>query len=325
MAEIKYQIFISSTYADLVEERQIISRSILDMGHIPAGMEMFPASDTEQLDYIKKVIVECDYYVLILGARYGSLDPEGVSFTEQEYEYAVQTDKTVLAFVHKNMDEISFGKTDQNDDKYQKLVSFKGRVCNGRLVKFWTSANELGAQAILALTKVFSANPQIGWVRANNVPENSTIENLLKLRNEIDDLNKEILRYKKDNTSEFDDAAGLDSSLKLNYTATSYDGRVFEKVYNITYRELLRITAPVLMSQATFETAVQSAISGLQERFKAQVAAYHGRNNSEFRDSLLHLVAIGMLKMFVSDNAKTYFQLTELGQRIWLEMSYKKI
>jgi hypothetical protein len=105
----KYQIFVSSTFSDLVEERQAVSRAILDMGHIPAGMEMFPAADIEQLTYIKKVIDECDYYVLIIGARYGSLDEDGVSYTQREFQYAVETDKTVLAFLHKDMDSVPLG------------------------------------------------------------------------------------------------------------------------------------------------------------------------------------------------------------------------
>jgi hypothetical protein len=105
----KYQIFVSSTFSDLVEERQAVSRAILDMGHIPAGMEMFPAADIEQLTYIWKVIDECDYYVLIIGARYGSLDEDGVSYTQREFQYAVETDKTVLAFLHKDMDSVPLG------------------------------------------------------------------------------------------------------------------------------------------------------------------------------------------------------------------------
>jgi hypothetical protein len=68
----KYQVFISSTYTDLVQERQIILRSILDLGHIPSGMELFSAADEEQVAYIKKIIDECDYYVLVIGGRYGS-------------------------------------------------------------------------------------------------------------------------------------------------------------------------------------------------------------------------------------------------------------
>jgi Domain of unknown function (DUF4062) len=50
----KYQVFISSTFSDLIEERQDTIRSVLDLGHIPSGMEVFPAADVEQFEYIKK-------------------------------------------------------------------------------------------------------------------------------------------------------------------------------------------------------------------------------------------------------------------------------
>lgn len=52
-------------------------------------MELFPAIDEDQFEFIKKVIDDCDYYLLIIGGRYGSLSDEGVSYTELEYQYAV--------------------------------------------------------------------------------------------------------------------------------------------------------------------------------------------------------------------------------------------
>ena len=48
MAEKKYQVFISSTYADLKEERRKILDILLMADCIPAGMEAFVASDVEQ-------------------------------------------------------------------------------------------------------------------------------------------------------------------------------------------------------------------------------------------------------------------------------------
>ena len=41
----KIQVFISSTYTDLIEERQAAVEAILDAGHIPAGMELFKAGN----------------------------------------------------------------------------------------------------------------------------------------------------------------------------------------------------------------------------------------------------------------------------------------
>jgi len=34
----KIQVFISSTYTDLIEERQAVVQAVLQAGHIPAGM-----------------------------------------------------------------------------------------------------------------------------------------------------------------------------------------------------------------------------------------------------------------------------------------------
>lgn len=65
MGSIKYQVFISSTYSDLLEERRKILDILLMADCIPAGMENFVATDDEQFSVIKKVIDLCDYYILI--------------------------------------------------------------------------------------------------------------------------------------------------------------------------------------------------------------------------------------------------------------------
>lgn len=86
----KLQIFVSSTYKDLMEERQAAVEAILDAGHIPAGMELFKAGNESQLKTIYKWIDESDVYMLILGGRYGSVAAEaGKSYTQLEYEYAL--------------------------------------------------------------------------------------------------------------------------------------------------------------------------------------------------------------------------------------------
>jgi hypothetical protein len=96
----KLQIFISSTYTDLIEERQAAVSAILKAGHIPAGMELFTAGDESQMETIKRWIKGSDVFMLILGGRYGSIEPTtGLSYTELEYDYAVKTDKPYFAVV----------------------------------------------------------------------------------------------------------------------------------------------------------------------------------------------------------------------------------
>jgi len=77
----RYQVFVSSTYADLKNERSRVIQTLLELDCIPAGMELFPAADEEQWQFIRRVIDDCDYYIVIIGGRYGSLTPEGISYT----------------------------------------------------------------------------------------------------------------------------------------------------------------------------------------------------------------------------------------------------
>ena len=70
--EKRYQIFISSTFTDLKDERQAVLRAVLELDQMPAGMELFPAADASAWQLIKDVIDSSDYYILVMGGRYGS-------------------------------------------------------------------------------------------------------------------------------------------------------------------------------------------------------------------------------------------------------------
>jgi len=66
-------------------------------------MELFTAGDESQWNVIKQWIDESDVYMLILGGRYGSIDKNaGISYTEMEYQYAMETQKPLFALVLKS-------------------------------------------------------------------------------------------------------------------------------------------------------------------------------------------------------------------------------
>lgn len=50
----RYQVFVSSTFTDLKDERSAVIQTLMKMDCIPAGMELFPAMDEEQFEFIKK-------------------------------------------------------------------------------------------------------------------------------------------------------------------------------------------------------------------------------------------------------------------------------
>jgi hypothetical protein len=125
------------------------------MGHIPAGMELFSAADEEQFSYIKRIIDECDYYVLVVGGRYGSVDDDGVSYTEKEDEYAYSKKIPVLAFLHQDIKQIPYGNVDPAAEKMEKLALFQKKVSERRMVDYWIDKDSLQSKVILSLTKAF--------------------------------------------------------------------------------------------------------------------------------------------------------------------------
>ncbi|WP_208989755.1 MULTISPECIES: DUF4062 domain-containing protein [Vibrio] len=140
----KYQVFVSSTYVDLVPERQEIMNTLLELDCIPAGMELFPAADEDQWSLIKGVIDECDYYIVVIGGRYGSLGPEGLSNTEMEYRYAIETEKPVIAFLHKEPDSIPAKFVEQTEEGKKKLKDFR-ELSQQKVCKYWSTPSELGS------------------------------------------------------------------------------------------------------------------------------------------------------------------------------------
>lgn len=141
--EKRYQVFVSSTFADLQDERKKVIQTLLKLDCIPTGMELFPATDEDQFEFIKRIIDDCDYYLLIIGGRYGSVTSEGISYTELEYEYALERGLKVIALLHEKPEQIPNGKSEQNPELRIRLESFRDKVANGRLVKFWQTAEAL--------------------------------------------------------------------------------------------------------------------------------------------------------------------------------------
>ena len=85
MDEVRYQVFVSSTFKDLKEERERVLRAILEQRAFPTGMELFPSADEERFEFIKREIDSSDYYILIVAGRYGSVAEDGISFTEKRH------------------------------------------------------------------------------------------------------------------------------------------------------------------------------------------------------------------------------------------------
>ena len=171
----KYQVFISSTYEDLKEERAAVTQCLLDNNCIPVGMEQFPACNMSQMEYIEKMLDDCDYYILIIGGRYGSLDDDGVGYTEKEYNYAQQKGIPVMAFVNLHPEKLPNEKCEHAN--IEKFKAFRDRVRNAKkLVKGYSDIGDLKANVVTAVNAAIREYPGIGWVRATDLLQEENLE-----------------------------------------------------------------------------------------------------------------------------------------------------
>lgn len=166
-AKVKYQVFISSTYNDLVKERDQVIKAVLELGHIPVGMEMFSAADDDQWSVIARQIEEADYFIVILAQRYGSTALDGLGYTEKEYDYAVSSKVPVLGFILEEKATWPSNLAEKDRNLQKRLANFKSKV-KKRLVRYWTDQNDLYAKVCTALVKAIDQNPRPGWIRSGD-------------------------------------------------------------------------------------------------------------------------------------------------------------
>ena len=261
----RYQVFVSSTFADLEEERRMVIQTLMEMDCIPSGMELFPAVDEEQFEFIKRVIDDSDYYLLIVGGKYGSMTLEGVSFTEKEYDYALSKDLKILAFLHGEPDQLTVEKSETDPESQKRLKAFRERVASGRLVRFWRSAEELAGAVALSLQKTIKIYPAVGWVRADQIPTHEVLERFTQLEQE-----NQLLRTRLGETTrilgiDLDELAHGSDKLPLAYTYELYDKGKSTKVtisdsFETTWDSLFSFIAPYLIDKAS-DSQFQRAIS----------------------------------------------------------------
>lgn len=195
--EKRYQIFISSTFADLEEERKEVMQAIIGLNCFPAGMEMFPASNKEQFQYIQSVIDESDYYIIIVAGKYGSIAEDGISYTEKEFDYARGKGIPILAFVKKDIETLPADKVERDKSSIKKLEKFRNKVLDGRLVKFWNNGDELKYELHSSLSHEMKINPRVGWIRGNTAVDmelHTTIDRLRQENQHLKESNMELLK-----------------------------------------------------------------------------------------------------------------------------------
>lgn len=285
--EKKYQVFISSTYEDLKEERKNVIETLLMIDCIPAGMEAFCAADEEQFEYIKKVIDLCDYYVLIIGKRYGSISPiTGKSYTEMEYDYAKSKNIPIFVFPVNNTVKMP------EDEHVSELKAFREKAYGKTMGATWRNADELGKKVAISLEKAIKKNDRPGWIRLD---EGESLDSTSSVREE----------------KEMTDLPFKDEKIVVPYRDSVLSDWFSDGSKETTWGELFEIIAPMLAERVTSsQVANKILMSVTQENISECVLL----KNFEHR-FLNRLVSAGYVRKELM-RSKTYYTLTDSGLKL---------
>lgn len=322
--DIKYQVFVSSTYSDLIEERQEVMQALLELDCIPVGMELFPAADDDQWTLIKGLIKDCDYYILIVGGRYGSIGPSGKSYTQMEYEFAILEGIPVISFINGDPGKIAADKTEASEAGKEKLKEFI-ELAKTKMCRFWNSPADLGSQVSRSLVKLIKAKPRIGWIKANVATSDEANREIGVLRKENQELKE---RLEKARISAPVGAEALqqgDDKFIINYR-WYYAGDHIDKK-ELTWNEIFFILAPVMVDEATEEDLHNE----LEEYLRDIIDKKHQKRpssitvaNADFQTIKIQLIALGLI--FKSDkkrsikDAGVYWSLTPYGETVMMQL-----
>ncbi len=206
----KYQVFISSTQKDLVDERIDIMQALLESKCIPAGMELFATANRKSWEIIEQDINESDFYLLVIAGMYGSLtkDQYGnrISYTEKEYNYAISTKKPMMVFMYKDINNLPAGKVENSQAGRNRLEKFKSRIIESQIqVTFWNNTGELISKMKSSIQELIKITPSAGWIKGTDLnSEGITDDFLSKILNVHDWRLERIFKTRAEKNTESD-------------------------------------------------------------------------------------------------------------------------
>lgn len=314
----RYQVFVSSTFVDLKEERSKVMQTLLEMNCIPAGMELFPALDDEQFSFIKSVIDDCDYYLIIIGGRYGSIASDGLSFTEKEYDYALGKGLKVVALVHGEPAELPKKFTESDPQAEASLQRFREKVKTGRLVRFWKDANELPGLVALGMQATIRYFPARGWIRGDRVASEDLLAENNQLRKRVDELTAAAGPVRHDPIPGLD-LAGLDETFCVEAVVYTMDtAQTIQQV--LTWREIFASIAPFLGGSLSRSDASTTLAQYCRKRLG--VRGEPVLDEQCFATIAVQLRELGLVAItpIVRGQSAEMWALTPAGERLMVEL-----
>lgn len=315
--EKRYQVFISSTFNDLQEERKIVLNTLLMADCIPAGMESFVATDDEQFNVIKKVIDLCDYYILIIGGKYGSInDTTKKSYTEMEYDYALSKDIPVLVFALDDSVELPDNKIESDVIKQGKLAEFKNRALSSRLASVWKDSGDLTGKIAISIMKAKQEIVRPGWTRGGEFDQIKLLEQIVELQKQNKLLQEQLEEYKNVSEEIEEELPFYNHKITLHFTE-----KIFIIIAGDTIRE--KNVETTLDELFKFISLQLTAVHTLSEFIEA-VSAFESGYSVDKQDALIvknQYIQLGLFTSSINRDNQEVLQLTKKGIKIMNELN----
>jgi hypothetical protein len=272
----RYQVFLSSTFVDLEEERKEVMAALQKAGYLVVGMELFPSDTDESWEVIKRVIDQSDYYVLVVGGRYGSIGKGGKSYTEMEYEYAKEQGLPVLAFLHKAPENLPSKHVEKSNPG--KLEEFRKKIETLHNRRTWSTKHDLATEVLASISQAVNLRPRVGWVRGDIADDHSVLSKKLEdlrveyeaIRAERDRLAKRVGELEVDNRKQLiawgDDEVEIAIQVKKKGSKEKPESVAFTTNWN----RIFDLVAPKLIGWCSVHKAKRDVESMLQHEVSRQ-------------------------------------------------------
>jgi len=136
-------IFLSSTYNDLKSHRKQIWQLFEDYDVNIRGMEEFGARPESPLETCLAEVEQSDMYFGVIAYKLGSVhEPTGKSFTQLEYEKALDLEKDIYIYLIDEDASIKITDIDEHENLV-KLNSFKKTLKERHTVDFFKDEEDL--------------------------------------------------------------------------------------------------------------------------------------------------------------------------------------
>jgi hypothetical protein len=251
-----------------------------------------------------------------------------------EYRYALESGKPIISFLHRNPGQIVADKTEQSQEGKEKLASFRALV-EKRLCKHWDSPAELGSVVSRSLIQLIKAEPGIGWVRANELPDKDATLELLRLRRQVEELQAELARSRTTAPKGAEALAQGDETHSFKCTLATrppddYNSKYWVLDLTASWNEVFSAVAPLMIHEAP-EPRLKEALNKFatekllpQVREMKDVVGHRLReislDDNDFQTVKIQLRAVGLMarsekNRSVKDSG-TYWTLTPYGDEV---------